>query len=41
MMMVGPRGIGVHTQAAVLNELYGLQVVDYQELVKRRLGEIL
>lgn len=41
LMMVGPRGIGVHTQAAKLHELYGWKIVDYQELVKSRIGAIL
>jgi len=30
LLMVGPRGIGTHTQAALLQEQYGWRVVDYQ-----------
>jgi len=41
VMMAGPRGIGCHTQAATLSNLYGWRVVDYQELVKTRLNKIL
>jgi hypothetical protein len=41
LMLTGPKGIGVHTQAQILSELYGLQIVDYQEMVKRRIEELL
>jgi len=39
--MCGPRGIGVHTQAKKLQEIYGWKVVDYQLLVKERLEKII
>ena len=41
LLMLGPRGIGVHTQAAKLHDQYGWKVVDYQQLVKGRLEAIL
>jgi len=41
LLMTGPRGIGVHTQASRLSKLYNLKVVDYQQLVKTRLSQIL
>ena len=37
LLMVGPRGIGVHTQAAKLSKQYGWKVIDYQMLVKTRI----
>jgi len=39
--MTGARGIGVHTQANKLAEIYGLKVIDYQQLVKKRIMAIL
>lgn len=41
LMMLGPRGIGVHTQAKKLSEMYGWKVIDYPKLVKERLTQIL
>lgn len=41
VMMLGPRGIGVHTQAAQLHAQYGWTVVDYPALVRDRLTAIL
>lgn len=29
IMMIGPKGIGIHTQAQKLQEQYGWNVVDY------------
>jgi hypothetical protein len=37
LMMLGPRGVGVHTQAEKLSEMYGWKIVDYPKLVKDRL----
>lgn len=39
--MLGPKGIGVHTQANKLHEQYGWKVIDYPKLVKGRLEAIL
>jgi len=33
VMMMGPRGIGVRTHAAKLEQLYGWRVVDFKEIV--------
>ena len=40
-MMVGPQGIGVHTQAEKMSAAYGWKVVDYQQVVRERLASIL
>ena len=37
LMMLGPKGIGIHTQAASLENKYGWKVIDYPQLVKTRL----
>jgi len=41
IMMAGPKGIGCHTQAQTLSDLYGWKVVDYQMLVRNRINKIL
>lgn len=41
MLMMGPRGIGVHTQAQKLHDIYGWKVIDYPALVKSKLEGIL
>lgn len=41
LMMVGPKGIGVHTQAEKLQAQYGWTIVDYQKIIKARLTMIL
>ena len=41
LMMMGPKGIGVHTQAERLNSKYGWKVIDYPQMVKDRLAVIL
>lgn len=41
LMMVGPRGIGVHTQADRLEQFYGWRVVDFHQIVQDKLSEIL
>ena len=33
LFMVGPRGIGLRTQAEKLQELYGWRVVDFKQIV--------
>lgn len=39
--MMGPRGCGVNTQAQKLKEEYGWRVVDFIQIVKDKLNEIL
>jgi hypothetical protein len=41
LLMLGPKGIGCHTQAQKLSELYGWKVIDYPKLVKGKLESIL
>ena len=41
LLMIGPKGIGLHTQAEKLQEKYGWKVVDYQVMVKKRLENLL
>ena len=41
LLMMGPRGIGVRTQAKKLEELYGWRVVDFKKIVQDKLREIL
>lgn len=41
LLMMGPRGIGVHTQAQKLHDIYGWKVIDYPALVKSKLEAIL
>jgi len=37
ILILGPKGIGVHTQAQKLSEIYGWKVIDYPKMVKQRL----
>jgi len=41
LLMLGPKGAGVHTQAKMLEEEYGWRVVDYLEVVQTKLREII
>ena len=41
LMMAGPKGIGVHTQAEKLESQYDWKIVDYPKLVKEKLALIL
>jgi hypothetical protein len=41
LMMMGPKGIGIHTQAERLNLKYGWKIIDYPQLVRDRLAMIL
>jgi hypothetical protein len=41
LLMVGPKGIGLHTQADLLKKKYGWRVIDYRDLVKSRMQKIL
>ena len=40
-MMLGPKGIGCHTQAAELEKKYGWKVIDYPLMVRNKLQELL
>ena len=39
--MIGPRGIGVKSQAEKLEELYGWRVIDFKQIVQNKLREII
>ena len=41
LMMLGPRGSGVKTQAKLLEDKYGWQVIDFNLIVQNKLREIL
>lgn len=41
VLMLGPRGAGRHTQAKLLSETYGWKVVDFKELVRNTLEELM
>jgi len=41
MLMLGPRGMGIHTQAGALQDVFGWKIVDYPSLVKKKLESIL
>ena len=41
VLMVGPRGAGIRTQAEKLKEFYGWRVVDFLQIVKDKLNEIM
>ena len=41
VLMLGPRGAGRHTQAKLLSETYGWKIVDFKELVKNTLEELI
>lgn len=41
LLVVGPRGSGTNTQAKNLEELYGWRIVDFTEIVRNKMMEIL
>ena len=41
LLMMGPRGIGTRTQAAILEDLYGWRVVDFKAIVQEKLRTIM
>lgn len=40
-LMLGPKGVGKHTQAQLLSDIYGWAIVDYKDLVKNKLEELM
>jgi shikimate kinase len=40
-MMVGPRGAGVRSMAKELEKYYGWRFVDFNQIVKDKLAEIM
>ena len=41
VMILGPKGSGVHTQARIMQQQYGWQVVNFPEIVKNKISTIL
>lgn len=41
LAMLGPRGVGIRTQAERLEQLYGWRVVDFKQIVQEKLRDIL
>jgi hypothetical protein len=41
VMMLGPKGAGVNTQARILQQQYGWQVINFPEIVKQKISTIL
>ena len=40
-LMLGAKGTGRHTQAQMLSDIYGWQVVDFKELVRARIEDMM
>lgn len=41
VLMLGPKGVGRHTQARMLSDTYGWRIVDFKQLVQSRLEEMM
>jgi hypothetical protein len=41
LLMLGPKGSGKHTQAQYLSDIYGWTIIDYKELVRNKLEELM
>lgn len=41
ILMLGPRGAGLHTQAAALFDTYGWRIVDFKQVVREKLEELM
>lgn len=41
VLLLGPKGAGKHTQAKLLSEIYGWKIVDFKELIKNTLDELM
>lgn len=41
ILMLGPKGVGKHTQSKLLEEFYGWRLVDFNTIVQKKLGEII
>ena len=40
-LMLGPKGVGKHTQAEMLSNIYGWRIVDYKQLVRTKMEELM
>jgi YHS domain-containing protein len=41
ILLLGPRGAGKHTQAQLLSDTYGWKIIDFKQLVKSKLDELI
>ena len=41
VLMMGPKGVGTHTQARKLEDLYNWRTIDFNQIVKSKLNEIM
>lgn len=40
VLLLGPRGSGKHAQAQLLSETYGWTVVDFKQIVKQKIEQL-
>jgi len=41
ILMLGPKGAGKHSQAKLLSDIYGWKIVDFRELIRTKLEELM
>ena len=41
VLILGPKGAGVKSQARKMNERYGWRIVDFNEIVREKLADIM
>ena len=41
ILMLGPKGVGLHTQASALSDTYGWRIVDFKQVVRDKLEELM
>ena len=41
VLMLGPRGSGKHQQARLLSDTYGWTIVDFKQIVKSKIEELI
>lgn len=41
ILLLGPRGAGRHTQAQLLSDTYGWKIIDFKQLVKSKIDELI
>jgi dephospho-CoA kinase len=41
VLLLGPKGCGKHSQAKLLSDTYGWKVVDFKQIVKSKLEELM